>query len=221
MMSARKWLCIFCSALPFSGLRVSAYRWLCGYRIGRGSRIGFCAMIHAETVEIGNSVSIAMFTRITDVASLQLGNAVSIGPFNLFGGMKALTLGDHTHVGSHLTAISPRWLAARGSLTAGERCIITGRHHLDLSNDIRLGIHVAIGGVFSALWTHGLDETKGGAIELGDDCYIGSGVQIGPNVKLPARTVVGMGAVVTRGPEQEGLTIVGVPAKPTTKKVDA
>ena len=214
MMSARKWLCVFCSSLPLSGLRAFAYRWLCGYRIGRGSRIGFGAIVHANAVEIGNSVSIDIFTRIIDVESLHLGDAVSIGRFNLFGGMKRLSLGAQTHVGSHLTAIAPRWQSERGSLTVGERCVITGRHHIDLSHDISLGVGVTMGGVFSALWTHGLDESKGGPIEIADECYLGSGVQIGPKVKLPARTVVGMGAVVTRGPLREGLTIVGVPARP-------
>lgn len=219
-MSARKWLCVFCSSLPLNGLRVFAYRWLCGYRIGRGSRIGFCAVIHAKSVEIGRAVTIAMFTRISDVAAVSLGDGVSIGTLNLFGGMEMLSLGERTHIGSHLTAIAPRWQPTRGSLITGQQCVITGRHHIDLAHDIRIGNRVTIGGVFSALWTHGLNKKKGGAIEICDDCYLGSGVQIGPNVKLPARTVVGMGAVVTRGPLQEGLTIVGVPAKPITGRVE-
>lgn len=52
-----------------------------------------------------------------------------------------------------------------------------------------------------------------GGVQLGDRCRIGSGAVILPRVRLGSDAVVGAGAVVTKDVDN-GITVVGVPAKP-------
>jgi len=56
-----------------------------------------------------------------------------------------------------------------------------------------------------------------GGVVIGSGCLIGTGATILQYIKLSQRVTVGAGAVVTRD-VAEGLTVVGVPAKPLPPK---
>ena len=59
-------------------------------------------------------------------------------------------------------------------------------------------------------------QEKRGTVELGNDCWIGAGVIIMPNVKIGECSIVGAGSVVTK--DVSAYTIVaGVPAKEIKK----
>ena len=50
-------------------------------------------------------------------------------------------------------------------------------------------------------------------IEIGEHCWIGEGVKLTKNAKLPPNTMVGIGAVVTKEFFEENTIIAGNPAK--------
>jgi acetyltransferase-like isoleucine patch superfamily enzyme len=55
-------------------------------------------------------------------------------------------------------------------------------------------------------------------IEIGDNVWMGSNVTVLPGVKIPANTVVGAGAVLTKTFEEENTVLAGNPAKVIRKK---
>lgn len=50
-------------------------------------------------------------------------------------------------------------------------------------------------------------------LEIGDTCWIGEGVRLSKNTKLPPNTIVGIGSVVTKSFTDEYTIIAGNPAK--------
>jgi acetyltransferase EpsM len=57
----------------------------------------------------------------------------------------------------------------------------------------------------------------GGGTIVGRGAYVGLGGKVRDHIRIGAGAVVGMGAVVTR-PVPDGLTVIGVPARPITSR---
>jgi acetyltransferase-like isoleucine patch superfamily enzyme len=57
-----------------------------------------------------------------------------------------------------------------------------------------------------------------GNVVIGDKTTIGTGSSILPGVRIGSGCFIGAGAVVTKDVE-DGQTVVGVPARPLTKKI--
>lgn len=86
---------------------------------------------------------------------------------------------------------------------------------------IKIGADVDIAPrVFIGTGTHepGTSQKAAGqginlAVTIGDGCWLGVGSLILPGIALARSTMVGAGAVVTRGTDRPGMTIVGSPAR--------
>ena len=52
-----------------------------------------------------------------------------------------------------------------------------------------------------------------GFCAIADQCLIGTGAQILPGLSITSKSTVGAGAVVIKNIEEEGLTLVGIPAR--------
>lgn len=63
----------------------------------------------------------------------------------------------------------------------------------------------------------GVSGKSSGVPVIGDNVNIGAGAKILGNIVIPSNTVIGANAVVVKSYEEEGLTLVGVPAKPINK----
>jgi serine acetyltransferase len=204
-----------CVALLPSFLKRPCYRLLFGYRIGRRVRIGLS---------------------IIAVADCEIADDVKIGHGNLFIGSKRLSLGDHVRIG-HLNIIrggdevrldryaeiirlneinsipdpdvvnptDPRFLLGMGS-------VVTTGHKIDFTDLVEIGPHTILGGRNSSLWTHTRQRTR--PIRIGAHSYIGSEIRIAPGGVIPSRSIVGIGAVITKELCGENYLIGGVPAKP-------
>jgi acetyltransferase-like isoleucine patch superfamily enzyme len=77
---------------------------------------------------------------------------------------------------------------------------------------VEIGRRTIIGGRNSSIWTHNRQRTL--PIKIGEFAYVGSEIRMAPGSSLPARCVVGIGAVVSKKIDCEGFLIAGVPAKP-------
>ena len=83
----------------------------------------------------------------------------------------------------------------------GKGCIINTSSSVDHDCVIKDFVHIAPG------------CSLAGTITLGEQCFLGIGSKIIPGVTVGAQVTVGAGAVVVRDID-EGLTVVGCPAKP-------
>lgn len=107
-------------------------------------------------------------------------------------------IGNGTFIGTDVTIV-------RGSINEltviGANCLIAH------------GTKIGHGCQISNLVHFANNVTIAGSVTIGRESFLSSGCVIRPNISLPRGTTVGAGAVVVSSPENEGTTVVGVPAK--------
>ena len=91
-------------------------------------------------------------------------------------------------------------------------CYIDGRNGIDFGSNVWIGPHVMIISMNHDLYDY-TKYTKAGKIVIGDDCWIGAGAIILPEVQLKKHTIVAAGAIVTKSFDEENIVIGGNPAK--------
>ena len=196
-------------------LKKPLYRMFFGYRIGKRVRIGL-SLIDARECSIADDVSIGHLNVFTQIQSLTIGDHVRIGHLNIFRGGDEVSLGRYAEV-IRLNEINsipepdvvnktdPRFLLGDGS-------IVTTGHKIDFTDRVEIGRRTIIGGRNSSIWTHNRQRTL--PITIGSFAYVGSEIRMAPGSKIPSRSIVGMGAVITSALDIEDTLIGGVPAKP-------
>ncbi len=210
----------FFAVLP-SFLKRPFYRWFFGYKIGKRVRIGV-SIIDAGECSIADDVQIGHFNIITRVQTLVIKDHVRIGHLNIIRGGAEVSLGRYCEImrlneinsipePEVVNEIDPVFLLGDGS-------IVTTGHKIDFTDRVEIGRRVILGGRNSSLWTHNRQRTM--PITIGSLVYIGSEIRMAPGSAVPARSIVGMGSVITAALAEEGKLIVGVPAK-TVKELSS
>lgn len=87
----------------------------------------------------------------------------------------------------------------------GKHCIINARVGIDHECNIGDGSEIAPG------------ATLCGFVTLGENAYIGAGATVLPGITIGQDAVVGAGSLVNKN-VPEKTTVIGVPARPMTKK---
>jgi acetyltransferase-like isoleucine patch superfamily enzyme len=173
----------FSVILPFAW-KGHFYRWVFGWKIGKGVRIGL-SYLDAANVTIGDEVHIGHFNVCKSVRVLEIGEGTWISNFNTFSG-------------SHQR--DKNWVS---SIKIGQRCMIMSRHLFDAGGGITLGDEVTIAGREVHLWTHTMVHQDdhfalvAKPLVLGNHCYIGARATL-LFCELPDSTMVGAGSVVTK-----------------------
>jgi acetyltransferase-like isoleucine patch superfamily enzyme len=195
-------------------LKRPLYRMCFGYHIGKRVRIGV-SIIDARQCSIADDVSIGSLNVFTQIESLTIGDHVRIGHLNIIRGGDEVSLGRYAEI-IRLNEINsipepdvvnktdPRFLLGAGS-------IVTTGHKIDFTDRVEIGKRTIIGGRNSSIWTHNRQRTL--PITIGSYAYVGSEIRMAPGSKIPSRSIVGMGAVVTSALDGENTLIAGVPAK--------
>jgi acetyltransferase-like isoleucine patch superfamily enzyme len=190
------------------------YRWLFGYVIGPGVRIGV-SLIDATRVELGAGTQIGHFNLITRVTHFETGRCVRLHSLNIIRGGDRVRLGDYSDVirMNVLNAIPDHDCTTdpESVLELGPGAVMTSGHRIDFTDRVTLGRNVIVGGRNSSLWTHNRQETA--PIEIGDFCYLGSEVRLAPGAKLPEECILGIGAVLVGEIKEPRSLVAGVPAK--------
>jgi len=208
-------LAVLCLIAPLPNLiKRSLYRWLFGFELGPGARIGW-SVLDARHVTLGEGARIAHFNLITRVERFEVGAHARIGTLNIVRGGAQVSLGAYSSVMrlNVLNAIPDHdcTTAPDSVLVVGPGTVITSGHRIDFTDRVTLGRNVIVGGRNSSLWTHNRRETA--PIAIGDFCYLGSEVRLAPGAELPAECILGLGSVLT-GRIDEGQSLVaGVPAR--------
>lgn len=203
----------FCALFP-SFLKRPFYRLFFGYTIGKRVRIGI-SIIDAGECHIDDDVSIGHFNVITRVGKLSIKDHVRIGHLNIIRGGSDVSLGRYCEIirlneinsipdPDVVNEINPVFILGDGS-------IVTAGHKIDFTDRVEIGRRVILGGRNSSLWTHNRQRTL--PITIGSLVYIGSEIRMAPGSAIPARSIVGIGSVITAALSEEGKLIAGVPAK--------
>lgn len=190
------------------------YRWLFGYRIGASVRIGV-SLIDAATVDIADHVVIGHGNVVWRVGSLSIGAHARIGHLNVIRGGDEVRLGAYVDVLRRnelnsipdpvaVNPVDPRLLVGAGA-------VITTGHKIDFTDRVEIGRRAILGGRNSSLWTHNRQRTA--PVRVGELAYLGSEMRAAPGAAVPARSIVGIGAVVTDELTEEGALYAGVPAR--------
>jgi sugar O-acyltransferase (sialic acid O-acetyltransferase NeuD family) len=98
------------------------------------------------------------------------------------------------------TVVLARAVVGPGS-AVGEACIVNAGAILPHDCELSDGVHVAPGAIL------------GGHVSVGTCSFVGLGAVIRDHVRIGAGCTIGAGAVVV-GDVEDGLTVVGVPARP-------
>ena len=204
-----------------SFLKRPLYRLFFGYKIGKRVRIGL-SLIDARQCTIEDDVQIGHLNVITRVEKLTIRDHVRIGHLNIIRGGAAVSLGRYCEIirmneinsipePDVVNQIDPVFILGDGS-------IVTTGHKIDFTDRVEIGRRVILGGRNSSLWTHNRQRTL--PITIGSMVYIGSEIRMAPGSAVPARSIVGIGSVITTQLTDEGKLIAGVPAK-TVKELSS
>ena len=202
-----------CAVLP-SFLKRPIYRLCFGYTIGKRVRIGL-SIIDAGECHIADDVQMGHFNVVTRVQKLTIKDHVRIGHLNIIRGGAEVSLGRYCEIirmneinsipdPDVVNKIDPVFLLGDGS-------IVTTGHKIDFTDRVEIGRRVILGGRNSSIWTHNRQRTL--PITIGSLVYMGSEIRMAPGSAIPARSIVGIGSVITAALTEEGKLIAGVPAK--------
>jgi len=197
-----------------SFLKRPLYRGLFGYRVGKGVRIGF-SIIAVRNCDIADGTTIGHLNLFLGTDRLTIGEHVRIGHLNIIRGGSDVSIGRYCEIlrMNEINSIPDPIVVNTVDQTfvLGEGSVIAASHKIDFTDRVELGKRVIVGGRNSSFWTHNRQMTE--PIIVGDYSYLGSEIRMTPGSEIPAKCIVGIGAVVTKKFEGEYKLIAGVPAK--------
>jgi sugar O-acyltransferase (sialic acid O-acetyltransferase NeuD family) len=128
------------------------------------------------------------------------------------GGRLVSAISPSAHIGSYETSIAEGCIIMTGTVVTnnvsiGKNCLINPNCVISHDSAIKNNVEISPGVKIT------------GHCYIDEDCSVGTGAILLPKVRLGKNVTVGAGAVVTRNVE-DGLTVVGIPAKPINKKAD-
>ncbi len=160
---------------------------------------------------------------VLTVRHLSMGPGASIGGRNVITNLDQLRLGEGATIGSgnmmkgwwdHPTQKLP---ARNPSVYLADHAQIASYHYIDCVDSLELGRHAALAGFRSTVLTHTIDlmrdEYTAGSVVLGEYAVAMSGCLLSAGSRIPARSVVAAGSVVTTKLTEELTFYRGNPAE--------
>lgn len=200
-----KLMLFFIVFLP-NKLKIFAYKFLCGFKIGKNVKIGF-SYIAAKKVCIGDNVSIGHGNIIKGITFLQMKSFSSIANGNWITGFPD-------------DLASPHFASERDRVPGmfiGMHSAITSRHIIDCTNSFSLGDYSTLAGFRSQILTHSINVKKSiqesKPVCVGNYCFLGTSIVILPGSRVPDGCLVAAGSVVNSELIDSGCMYAGVPAK--------
>lgn len=168
------------------------------------------------TAHLGRSLMI--------VGHVSMGPGSSIGAFNVFRGLQEVRLGEGASIATRNFIGAPPYAqlflaetAPRPVLILGDYAMITIGHEIDVTDRVEFASHARLAGFKSQILTHNLnlmrDRWETGPVELGERSAVMSGCILLSGTRVPARSVVSAGSVVTTKLTKEQTLYRGNPAE--------
>ena len=175
-----------------SPLKRLAYRWLLGYRIGRGVRFGFGGVVIGRSVEIGDHVEIGMLAIVMG-RTIRIGRHSSVGTMSYLS-CRVIEIGEDAKIREQVYVGGPQLPESRFSL--GSRTIILQMANINPTKPVVIGDDTGIGG-HCLIFTHGawLSNLEGYPVTY-EPVTLGESVWLPWRVFLMPGTIIGDGSVI-------------------------
>jgi acetyltransferase-like isoleucine patch superfamily enzyme len=160
---------------------------------------------------------------VLTVRHVSMGPGATIGGRNVITNLDRLSMGEGASIGSgnmikgwwdHPTQTLP---GRDPSVTLAEHAQIASYHYIDCVDSLSLDRHAAIAGFRSTVLTHTIDlmrdQYTAGSVVLGEHAVAMSGCMLLAGTRIPARSVVAAGSVVTTKLTEEQTFYRGNPAE--------
>lgn len=191
--------------LPWQLRRIILQR-IYGYKIHPTARVGM-SFVYPKHLVMKAGASIGHFVTGIHLDRIEMGENSSIGRGCWITGFPTDT--DSQHFAHRKER--------KCELVIGKDSAITKNHHLDCTDYIHVGNFTTIAGYQSQFLTHSIDVYENcqdcHPIEIGDYCFVSTGVKVLGGSRLPSHSVLAAGAVLTRMFDDEWTIYGGVPAK--------
>jgi acetyltransferase-like isoleucine patch superfamily enzyme len=171
-------------ALPASNIKIRLLR-LLGNSIGTGVQIGPTLVLSCGAFDLADDAEIHSFNVFRGMRKVRMGRNALITNFNWFSA----------------APVYQQYHEEAGTFDEGDCCIIMSRHYFDCSGHIKMEEFSAIGGHKTSLQTHEYDVVRNrptiGTITIGAYSLVASQCLLLKGSRVPARSVVAAGSVMT------------------------
>ena len=160
------------------------------------------------------------------VDKVTMGPGSTIGPRNMIRDLEELRLEAGASIASRNQIIGirrsvdvfPNAPKRRPVLILRTGAIVTNAHEIDCADRVEIGEHAAVAGFGSQILTHSLnlvrDRFEAGPVEIGAHSAVMSGCILMSATRVPPRSIVSAGSVVTTRLSTELTFYRGNPAEP-------
>jgi acetyltransferase-like isoleucine patch superfamily enzyme len=197
-----------------SFLKVWCYRRLLGYRIGRGVRIGWGAVVVSEHAEIGEAVEIGFLTVIR-ARRLTIGRHTQVGATSYLL-CETIEIGEDAKINEQVFVGGP--MLPDSLFRLGSRTIVMQMSFLNPTRPLVIGDDSGVGG-HCLIFTHGswLNVLDGypvafEPVTIGTSVWLPWRVFVMPGARIGDGTVIGANSLV-QGDIPPSSLAVGAPAK--------
>ena len=197
-----------------SPLKRLAYRWLLGYRIGKGVRFSFGGIVVGKSVDLGDHVEIGLLA-IVQGRNISIGRHSSIGTMS-YVSCETIRIGEDAKIREQVYVGGPQLPESRFEL--GSRTIILQLAFINPTKPVVIGDDTGIGGhclIFThGVWLNALDgyPVNYEPVTLGKSVWLPWRVFVMPGTTIGDGTVIGANSLVSGNIPPSSLA-VGSPAK--------
>src|SRR5438552_7745782 len=197
-----------------SPLKRLAYRWLLGYRIGKGVRFGFGGIVVGKSVDLGDHVEIGLLA-IVQGRNISIGRHSSVGTMS-YVSCETIRIGEDAKIREQVYVGGPQLPESRFEL--GSRTIILQLAFINPTKPVVIGDDTGIGGhclIFThGVWLNALDgyPVNYEPVTLGKSVWLPWRVFVMPGTTIGDGTVIGANSLVSGNIPPSSLA-VGSPAK--------
>jgi acetyltransferase-like isoleucine patch superfamily enzyme len=197
-----------------SPLKVWAYRTFRRYRIGKGVKLAFGAVVVGESVELGDHVEIGLLAMVMG-RSIRIGRHSSVGTMS-YVACERIDIGEDARIREQVFVGGPQ--LPESSFTLGSRTIILQLASINPTKPVTIGDDTGIGG-HCLIFTHGawLNALDGYPVTY-EPVTLGKSVWLPWRVFIMPGTTIGDGSVIGANSLVQGTIppmslAVGSPAK--------
>lgn len=112
----------------------------------------------------------------------------------ILNSLSGLSVGNDVYI-AHNTVLIGLDISIGNEVLIGPNCILSSGNHTFLNNSYRFG------------------KSESRPVSIGDGCWIAGNCSVVGGTRLPARSILGAGAVINKAFADEGSLYAGMPAK--------